>query len=717
MKNRLVRETRDVRRATQALATHLPSRLAPLAWIAYNYRWSWDPDGPRLFRDIDPLRWVRCQHNPVRFLQEVTDEALEKAANDASLVSRIEAFAEVLEADLARPPSADGIAPLQPIAFFCAEFGIHRSLPIYSGGLGVLAGDLLKEASDRALPMVGVGLLYQQGYFRQRLDASGWQHEYWIDTDPDLCPAVRVRGRDGHPLVVTVPLWGQVVSVHIWQVQVGRVPLFLLDAELPENSPLQRFVTDRLYEGNRQIRLAQYALLGIGGVKALQALGIDPVVFHLNEGHPATAAFELMRMEVAAGASFQEACAKVRQRLVFTTHTPVPAGNETYSADEIRTVFPDLAPQLGTDWDTLLGLGRICPNDRAEPAGMTVLAIRTSRCSNGVSRRHGEVARRMWQPLFPNCPVEDVPILHVTNGVHLPTWMAPPFRELLDRYLAPGWSETERVTDPRTWEAVDSIPDEELWATKQEATREMVERVRTHTVADRLRQGDPIDYAMRVVDAFDPNVLTLGFARRLATYKRLQLLTQDPDRFLRLLGGHRPVQFLLAGKAHPLEDEAKWILRRIFGLKSRPPLYDRLIFLEDYHMGTTRLLAGGCHVWVNLPRPPLEASGTSGMKAALNGALNLSVLDGWWREAYDGNNGWGIEGAQDADSSAQDARHASAFYDLLEQEIIPLFYERDAHGIPRGWVKRMKAALRTIAPRYCATRMLSDYLNNVYRVR
>ena len=708
---------KDVRRAAQALARFVPARLAPLARVAYNFRWVWHPDGEQVFRDIDDHRWRLCRQNPVRFLQEARDTSLERAATDMNLVARVETLRDDLEQDLARPARQEGGASVdRPVAFFCAEFGLHRSLPVYSGGLGVLAGDILKEASDRALPMVGVGLMYRQGYFHQRVDAIGWQHEYWYETDPERRPCALVSGDDGKPITVTVPIWGEDVLVHVWRVDVGRVPLFLLDTELPENSPRQRFVTARLYEGNREIRLAQYALLGAGGVRVLDGFGITPSTIHMNEGHPASATLELVSQEVGRGAAFADACERVRRRVVFTTHTPVPAGNEDYTRDEIQAVFPNIA-RLDKNPESVLALGRLDPGNRDDPVGMTCLAIRMSHSVNGVSRIHGGVARRMWQGMYPGVAVDDVPITHVTNGAHMMSWMAPFMRHLLDRYLPCNWHSNERVTDPDTWKAVDQIPDGELWEVRREASRRMVGWVKSKTVTDRLTRGDNMEYVMRAARTFDPEALTLGFARRLATYKRVHLLIQDPERMLRLLSGSRPVQLLYAGKAHPRDEDAKRVLLRMFELKSDPRLGGRVAFLEDYDMGLASILTTGCDVWVNLPRPPLEASGTSGMKAAFSGTLNLSVLDGWWAEAYDGTNGWAIDGTEDANTIVKDARDAAALFDLLEKEVVPLFYERDASGIPRGWVARMKASLRTIGPRFCATRMLDDYVRNIYTVK
>jgi len=714
-KNGINSGAKDIRRAAQILASRVPGRLAPLAEVAYNFSWTWRRDGEQIFRAIDSYRWRMCRLNPVRLLQESPEEAMERAAMTPSLVARAEALRDALEEEKASPLREHGGATAEhPVAFFCAEFGVHRSLPIYSGGLGVLAGDILKEASDRRFPMVGVGLLYRQGYFHQRVDAGGWQHEYWYGTDPERRPCARITGADGLPLTLRVPIWGEEVLAHIWRVEVGTVPLFLLDTDLPENTPKQRFITARLYDGNHQIRLAQYALLGAGGVRMLDALGIDPGIIHLNEGHPAAATLELVARQVARGTPFNKACDRVRRHVVFTTHTPVAAGNETYTRAEIETVFPHLSEQLHVDHESIMALGRFDAANLGEPIGMTALAIRMSRSTNGVSRIHGGIARRMWQSLFPDKGIDEVPIRHVTNGVHVLTWMAPSMRDLLDRHLPPGWCTEERITDPDTWRAVDRIPDEEIWSVRRAASKRLVGWVKSKTVTDRLTRGDTMEYVTQAANAFDADVLTLGFARRMATYKRLTLLIQDRERFLRLLEGPRPIQLLFSGKAHPKDDEGKRMVVQMFNLKSDPRVGGRVAFLEDYDLGLASILAAGCDVWVNLPRPPLEASGTSGMKAAFSGTLNLSVLDGWWAEAYDGSNGWAIDGTEDWNAADKDARDAAALYDLLEREVIPLFYDRDAHGIPRGWVARIKESLRTIGPRFCATRMLDEYVRHIY---
>ncbi len=704
----------DIDRAVQQLAQTLPEPLRPLARVAYDYGWSWAADGAAVFRDIDAGRWQRCGANPLRLLSETPRERLEQAAADATLVCRVQALAQQLQAARQRPPAGAGVASAaHPVAFCCAEFGVHGSLPIYSGGLGVLAGDILKEASDLALPLVGVGLLYRTGYFHQRVDVSGLQHEYWLDADPERLPCVPVRSADGQPLTVTVPVHDEELAAQVWRVDVGRVPLYLLDTDLPQNSAVGRWVTSRLYESNRAIRLAQYAVLGIGGARALQALGIEPAVDHLNEGHPALAVFELLARVRAGqpGIDDEAAAQRVREQVVFTTHTPVAAGNETYARDELLSMLGRIADASG-DRERFLALGRIDPAQPAQPSGMTALALRCSRRANGVSRRHGQVAREMWQPLFPGRAAEGVPITHVTNGVHLPTWLQGPMRELLDQHLGAGW--LAHADQPETWAPVAEIPAAQLWAARCAARRGLVQMVSQRVIADRLRRGDPLDYAAAGANGFDAGRLTIGFARRLATYKRLHLIGLMPERELALLGGERPLQFVFAGKAHPNDHEGKDVVRHLFELKRDPSVAGRVAFVEDYGIPLAGQLVSGCDVWINLPRPPLEASGTSGMKSVLGGGLQLSVLDGWWAEAYDGSNGWAIDGSVEADAKAQDWRDASALFALLEQQVLPMFHERDADGVPQRWVQMMRRSLMTHGPRFSATRMLREYLQRIY---
>ena len=697
----------DLETRAALLADRLTDGLKPLAAVAYNYAWSWLPDGPEVFRDIQPHRWGLSGGNPVRFLGDLWPRTQERAEENPALLDRVQALADATSSYLERPdgdwPGIDGT-----VAFFCAEFGFHVSLPVYSGGLGVLAGDMLKEASDLALPMVGIGLLYRRGYFRQRLDLAGRQHEYWVALDPKSLPMARVTNDDGTPLRPTVALAGSELTFQVWRVDVGRVPLLLLDTELPANDQVQRWTTARLYEGNRAIRLAQYGLLGIGGARVLRMLGIDPAVIHLNEGHPALAPLELAAGRTESGTPFDEALAEVRERVVFTTHTPVPAGNETYERGEFLDAFGELPQRLGIDDEAFLSLCRVDPGDAKERPGMTPLALRVSDRRNGVSRLHGEVAREMWRPLYGASSAADVPIGHVTNGAHLPTFLGDSIAELLARHLGEDW--TARAGDRETWEAAADIPNPELWAARCKARGRLIEFVRAETELDQLLRGEQIEEVRSVARSLEDDALTLGFARRLATYKRLHLLTFDPQRVRRIFAGPNPVQLLIAGKAHPNDEEGKGTLQQIFQLRRDGATeLERVVVIEDYDLRIAKWLVSGCDVWVNLPRRPLEASGTSGMKATFNGALQLSVLDGWWAEAYDGSNGWAIPGEE-----GDDETDAERFYDLLENEVIPLFYERDAAGVPNGWCELVKRALVTCGPTFTATRMLRDYAARMY---
>jgi starch phosphorylase len=687
----------------ETLGSRLPAPLKPLAAVAMNLWWSWHPEASALFESIDPDLWHRAGHSPVRLLQGVSPICLEQLSGDPAVVSRVRALAQTLEDELERPFGTAGAATAErPVAFLCAEYGLHASLPIYSGGLGVLAGDVLKQASDGGLPMVGVGLFYRRGFFHQRLDRAGWQHEWWSTSDPDELPLRLEVDPRGEPRLVTLTLRGHPVRAQIWHVQVGRVPLFLLDTDVPGNAPVDRWITSTLYVGDRTFRVMQYAVLALGGLQALRAMGIDPAIVHLNEGHAALAALELARENLRTGVTFERALAEARQRVVFTTHTPVAAGNEHYGSHEILDLLGHLPEELGIDQQSFLRLAR--PPDE-DSFGVTELALRTSRSANAVSARHAQVARGMWQKL-------GIPITQVTNGVHAATWIAPELQALLDRWLPASW----RTGDARAWGAVEAIPDSDLWAVRNVLRSRLVDFVRGRTVRDRLARGEPIPYVEAAARTFDPQVLTLGFARRVAAYKRLDLLIHDAARALALLQGPRRLQVIISGKAHPSDDGAKRLVQRIFELKDVAGARGYVAFLEDYDLEIAQQLVAGCDVWLNLPRAPLEASGTSGMKAALNGGLNLSVLDGWWPEAYDGSNGWAlpVEGAQD--EQGQDARDATRLYELLEREVVPLFHERNPDGVPVGWVRRIKASLRTVGIGFTTARMMSEYVQRVYAV-
>jgi starch phosphorylase len=702
---------RDLDRAVTDLAARLPGPLVPLARLVFNYRWTWLPGAAELLHEVDPAIWRHSEGNPRAILEAVSPLRLADLANEPSFVQRVQGLAQALDADLSRP-CAGPIAADRPVAYLCSEFGVHCSLPLYGGGLGVLAGDLLKAASDLALPMVGVGLLYRQGYFHQRFTRDGWQIEYWTTTTFERLPVVLVTGPDRCPITVDVPIRDRQVRVQIWRAQVGRVPLYLLDTDRDDNLPIDRWITARLYVGDRQTRLAQYAILGIGAIRALAALGITPSLVHLNEGHPALSSFERLRCLIDAGHSIDAALETVRSQTVFTTHTPVAAGNEAYREDEVEPVLHQFIGALGSARQTFYDLGRLTPGDRQEPASITPLALRTSGAANAVSRRHGEVARAMWHPLWRDRSEADVPIRHVTNGVHATTWMAGTMQRLLDRHLGPQWR--RHLADTAMWAKVLDIPDAELWRVRCEQRAALVQFVREQSVRNRLDRGEPLDYVEAAALAFDPQVLTVGFARRMATYKRFYLLTRYPDRGVRLLAdGPMPIQVVVAGKAHPQDGEAKEALRGFFQLKEIPNVGRRIVFLEDYDLHVAPRAVSGVDLWLNLPRPPFEASGTSGMKVALNGGLNLSVLDGWWAEAYDGENGWAIA-SPPGDPRAQDDHDAWALLDLLELQVIPLFHKRDGDGIPRGWVQRIKAAMVSLIPRFSAERMLHEYVAEMY---
>jgi starch phosphorylase len=701
---------RELAEAAANLGLRLPAALQPLARVAYNFAWSWLPDGEAVFQALDPERWERCGQNPVRLLEEASPAHLAAAADTPDFVARAEGLAARLDgylADAAATPKGG------PVAFFCAEFGIHQSLPFYAGGLGVLAGDYLKEASDQDQPVAGVGLFYAQGSFHQRLDITGMQHEYWLATDSDRLPAVLVRGDDGSAFTFDIDIRGRPVAVQVWRLAVGRVPLYLLDTNVARNAPADRWITARLYVGDRALRLAQYAVLGIGGVTALAALAIEPSAYHLNEGHTALAALELMWRFRKSGMELPEAIEAARAKTMLTTHTPVPAGNERFDPADMEAAFPALLVRTGLERTALYRLGRVHPDDAAEPFGFTPLALRLSGAANGVSRLHGAVARSMWRDVWPETEADRVPVDHVTNGVHLATWMAPQMHAILDRYVE-GWREA--TPDSALWDRLQAIPATELWDLRNTLRRRLAAVVRERSVSERLGRGEAMAYAESAVHAWRDDVLTIGFARRIATYKRLYLLIHQIDRAVRQLNSPNPVQVVIAGRAHPSDEGAKHTVQAIFAANDLPNVGGRVVFLEDHDLDLGRELVRGCDLWLNLPRARQEACGTSGMKSAMNGGLQLSVLDGWWEEAFNGVNGWGIRPDETLSPEQQDEHDARAFYDLLEFEVIPLFNDRDSRGIPAGWVSRMRESLRTIVPRYSASRMSRDYAARIRRL-
>ncbi len=702
----------DLERAIAELRERLPEPIAPLARVAYNYRWSWLPGGAEVFRDMDAALWRRGGCNPRWLIEALPPQRLRQLAADAAYVKRVETVASALADDLARPDREGPVRPEHPVVYFCSEFGGHCSLPLYGGGLGVLAGDLVKSASDLALPLVCMTLFYRQGYFRQRLDAHGSQIEYWTPIDIERLPAVRITNGENRPLITEIELRGRVVQIQVWRVDFGRVPVYLLDTDCAENDPIDRWITARLYVADRHTRIAQYATLGCGGVRVLDALGVEPGLVHLNEGHAALGAFERLGSLLGAGSSLDDALAKVRRETVFTTHTPVAAGNEWFPPAEVEPVLGALHERLGVPASFFYDLGRLRPGNPEDPVALTPLALRTSRAANAVSKRHAEVSRGMWQPLWPNRSETEVPIGSVTNGVHTTTWMAGPMQALLDRYLPADWR--ARSSEEAIWDAVAHIPDSELWQVRRVLRQRLVEEARERSVPMRLSRGEPPGYVEAAMRLFDPDALTIGFARRVATYKRLHLLTLELARGLRLLADERrPIQLVIAGKAHPADEDAKQTLRQLLDFRRAPNVAGRIVFLEDYDLHLAPRIVSGVDLWLNLPRPPLEASGTSGMKVVLNGGLNLSVLDGWWAEAYDGESGWGIASAS-GDPRTQDELDAAALYNLLEDEVIPLFYDRDAAGLPGRWLARVKASMRRFIPRFSADRMVREYADLLY---
>ena len=687
--------------------------------LARNLWWSWDHDAVSLFRDLDPVRWRQLNQNPVSLLAEFPLAKLESRAAELVLHSRINyayrRLQEYLQADRTWGTRHAGVLRPCPVAYFSAEFGIHESVPVYSGGLGVLSGDHIKSASDLAIPLVGIGLFYGQGYFRQRLDRDGWQQEEYLETDVNQLPLEVAIGKNGRPVMVQIETRSGTIHAKVWRVKVGRCDLFLLDSDVEGNAPDDRELTSRLYGGDARTRIRQELLLGVGGFKALKAIGITPGVLHLNEGHSGFAVLEAIRSRMKEeGIGFEGAVPRVSREVVFTTHTPVPAGHDRFDADLIEEHLGPLRERLGLSQESLMGLGRESPNNQQETFCMTVLGLRLSRRANAVSALHGEVSRAMWTGLCPGQPEDEVPIGHITNGVHVPSWLAPQMFRLYDRHLGTNWH--QRSSDARTWEGIENVDDGELWETHLSLKSQLLEFVRRRAVEQAERRSESREVLQRLGKVLSPDALTIGFARRFATYKRANLILTDIETLASMVNDpKRPVQFVFAGKAHPNDEPGKRVLQQIAELMRNARFADKFVFVEDYDINVGRYFVQGVDVWLNNPRRPLEASGTSGQKVVLNGGLNLSVLDGWWAEAYDGMNGFAIgTGRTHSSMSVHDKRDGEDLHRALREEVIPLFYQRDRDGLPRGWIKRMKRTIRTLGWRFNADRMVMDYTLKCY---
>lgn len=698
---------------------NLPRRIARLGELAYNLWWTWNPDAQRLFARIDLNLWEKVSHNPVLFLRQINRAALDAKIKDRYYLDYYDRIMRVFDEYMrAHDTWFDKTYPTHrnhPIAYFSTEFGLHETLPIYAGGLGVLSGDHLKGASDLGLPMVAVGFLYTQGYFSQKITEDGWQEARNVRLKFEDMPILVLSDQDDHPFTVCIELPGRDVLARIWQIQVGRIPLYLLDTDVEGNSFSDRELTARLYSNDLDLRISQEIILGIGGVRALRALGYNPSVWHMNEGHSAFLGLERTRELVAAGHSFDEAVKMIQGVTTFTTHTCVPAGSDEFPLWLIDKYFSQLWPQLNLTRDQFIDIARVKQSWGSEAFSMPVLALHLSDHHNGVSELHGNVARNMWHFLYPDRTVDEVPIDHITNGVHTGTWLARRLGTLYDRYLGADWQ--KHVDDQELWEEVESIPDVELWTVRKHLKRKLVAYMRERLREQWIYTGIHPVQVIASGALLDPLMLTIGFARRFATYKRANLILRDLDRLLNIINRpNMPVQIIFAGKAHPADEPGKLLIQQVYRAVKKAENGGRLVFLEDYDMNLARYLVQGVDVWLNTPRRPNEASGTSGQKAALNGVLNFSVLDGWWHEAYNGNNGWAIGTDEDySDPQQQDDADATSLYEILENQIVPLYYrERSADGLPGDWIMMMKESLKTLSPRFSVQRMVKDYTETMY---
>ncbi len=698
----------------------LPEPLWPLLDIAHNLWWTWHPEAVELFLRLDRVLWQQCGHNPVKMLGMCPQATLEEAARDEGFLNSLQRAVANLKRHMERTPwlvrhKLDPGGDFK-IAYFCAEFGLNECLPIYSGGLGILAGDHLKSASELGLPLVAMGLLYRNGYFQQYLNADGWQQEFYPDLDFANLPMTRVRDAEGKPLKIKIEMPDRDLFVWTWKVQVGRIQLLLLDTNLPDNDPTDRAITSQLYGGDMDVRMKQEIVLGIGGVRVLDAMGIHPEVFHMNEGHSAFLALERIRTLIQKhNISFDEARQFAASGNVFTTHTPVPAGIDRFPPEMMARYFRNYHGALKLDLEGLLALGRENVYEKKEFFSMAVLAIRTADGCNGVSALHGDVSRSMWRGIWPGLPESEVPIKHVTNGVHARSWLSGDLIQLLDRYLGARWQNDPG--DHRVWNAINEVPDEELWRVHERRRGRLIIWCRRKLRAQLEARGASAEEIRSAADALDPRALTIGFARRFATYKRGTLILHNKARLQKILSDpDRPVQFLIAGKSHPADGGGKDLIRQIVHFAREHGVHrHRIVFLENYDIHVARYLVQGCDVWLNTPKRGMEASGTSGMKAALNGVLNCSIRDGWWDEVHDPEVGWSIgRGESYANPEVADELESQALYDLIEKQIVPTFYNRDETGLPRQWVARMKACIGKLAPVFNTNRMVQEYATKLY---
>jgi len=697
----------------------MPARISRLYELAYNLWWSWHPEARALYSDLDPALWEQAGHSPVRFLSEVQPAVLEQAARTSSYLERYDAVLAAFDRYMHPQPEETWFSRTCPeladctIAYFSAEFGLHEALPIYSGGLGILSGDHCKEASDLGLPFVGIGFLYPQGYFRQCITREGVQEAFYDKLRFSEAPAVPACGPDGNEVVISVDLPGRKIHAKVWKLQVGRIPLYLMDTDVPPNAPADRELSARLYGGDRDMRISQEIVLGIGGVRALRALGITPAAWHLNEGHAAFLNLERCRELVAQGLNFREAREAVAANSLFTTHTPVPAGNDAFSYDLIDRYFSSYWGQLGLTRDQFLNVARE-DHGWGPTYSMTVLALRLTGHHNGVSMLHGDVSRRMWQFLWPGVDVDEVPIDSITNGIHSPTWVCPEMDQLFRRYLREDWA--EHVDEPETWEKLGEIPDAELWRVHMQRKHALINYARTCLRAHHLRLGEGSLQIAEFEQMLSPEALIIGFARRFATYKRATLIFRDLPRLQKMVSDpRRPVQIIFAGKAHPADQPGKALIEQVYQFSRSDAFRGKVVFLENYDIDMARYLVSGADLWLNNPIRPHEASGTSGQKASLNGLPNCSILDGWWAEGYNRQNGWAIgEQREYYDQNAQDEADSLSLYSLLENEIIPLYFERDEDGLPHRWIALMREAIRTCAPAFSMRRMVKEYTSRFY---